>query len=601
MNVKPGLCFIVENGHFTICPMLTAEHFVRHCKERGIEVSLGQLERYERLGIFMPMARVRYPKLRLKVERTEEGAGYKEIGILEEGEEWTGEVRERYAFLYWLGNSAREWLNEGLLWEPLAKDFRPWSTYKDEERRTTVESYYSIFQTLPLNSLMQSTALPRLGMDQIISFSEEEMKSWVERWVEPAKTVISIHADGDSARDKLAALCQAIATRYYPYTKSDGVMIPIPIPEFFDWDEYRRKWDAGKVLNDLGMTVEEVTRFVEQAASEAERIDPLARWRDFTNFFGHAKRQQLKGKALLAETWYAMERMLNLFHRDLTGEEVYQFDRSPEDMETLYGKGVTQDDLRYLELLSNEFNANPRPRLVLAVEGKGEFEQFPRLAEELFGLKLSKLRIGMINLSGVDGFTGRKKKDPYGALEKLIDYYHYMQTIVFVILDDESRVSDIKRRLIGARSKFRPNRTVTKGEYIHLWGKNVEFDNFTHAEIARAMTEVTGGAYAFNEAEIADCDSRFGREGDTLSKLYRETLDYDLVKPELLKILFGYAIAVPGIEIGGKKVTRPVVQVIDTVIDISIRNHPPSYLDAWEETQNSDWLGTLLPDSSSQA
>jgi hypothetical protein len=386
-------------------------------------------------------------------------------------------------------DSAREWLNEGLLWEPRAEDFRPWSTFKDEEGKTTVESYYSIFQTLPLRSLMQSTALPRLGMDQIISFDEEQMKSWVGRWVEHAQRIISLCADGDSARDKLAALCQAISTRYYPYTKSDGVMIPVPIPESgFDWDEYRRRWDAHKVLNDLGMTTNEVARFVELAAGEAESIDPIARWRDFVNFFRHTKRQQLKGKALLAESWYAMERMLNLFHRDLTGNEIYQFDRSPEDIETLYGKGVTQDDLRYLELLSNEFNANPRPRLILAVEGNGEFEQFPRLAEKLFGVRFSKLRIGMINLSGVDGFTGRKKKDPYGALEKLIDYYHYMQTIVFVILDDESRVSDIRQRLVGARSKFRPNRTVTKDEYIRLWKKNVEFDNFTHAEIARAMT-----------------------------------------------------------------------------------------------------------------
>src|SRR5205085_6810402 len=125
-----------------------------------------------------------------------------------------------------------------------------------------------------------------------------------------------------------------------------------------------------------------------------------------------------------------------------------------------YGKGVTQDDLRYLELLSNEYNVNPRPRLILAVEGKGEFEQFPRLAEEFFGMKLSKLRIGMINLSGVEGFTGKKKYDPYGALEKLIDYYHYMQTIVFVVLDDEARVSIIKQFLLQARSKCRPNRAV---------------------------------------------------------------------------------------------------------------------------------------------
>jgi hypothetical protein len=96
---------MVENGHFMICPLLTAEYFVRHCEERGIRVSLQHLERYERLGIFMPTARVRYPKFRIKVERAEDGSGYKELGILEEGEEWGGEIKERYAYLYWLGTA----------------------------------------------------------------------------------------------------------------------------------------------------------------------------------------------------------------------------------------------------------------------------------------------------------------------------------------------------------------------------------------------------------------------------------------------------------------------------------------------------------------
>lgn len=589
---------MIGSGNFLVCPMLTADQFVRHCQERGIEISLGHLERYERLGIFMPTARVRYPKIRIKVERTEDGTGYTELGPLKDGEEWAGEIDEEYAGLFWLGDSAREWMDEGLLWEPRVEDFRPWDTFKDDRGRTAVETYYSVFQTFPLYQLMRSTALPRLGMDQVISFSEEEMKSWVARWAEHAPGIISVFADGDSAMDKIAALCQAISTRYYPHAKSDGVRISVPHPDFFNWNEYRRRWDARKVFDDLGLTVEEVAGFVETIAGHAESIDPIARWLEFTRFFPPSKRDQLKGKALLAQTGYAMERMLNLFHRELTGEEIYLFDSSPADREALYGKGVTQDDLRYLELLSNEFNANPRPRLILAVEGKGEFEQFPHLAEELFGHKLSRLRIGLINLSGVEGFTGRKKYDPYGALEKLIDYYHYMQTIVFVILDDEARAAVVKQRLVQATSKFRPNRTVTKDEYIHLWKRNVEFDNFTHVEIARAMTEVAGGAYVFDEAEIADCESRFGREGDTLSKLYREKLNYDLVKPELLRVLFGYAVAAPKMETGGKEVTRPVVEVTRKVITLSLRNHPPSYLDAWERTQDSEWLGTPLPAAS---
>lgn len=586
---------MVRNGHFTICPMLTADQFIDYCKERDIKVTIEHLERYERLGVFMPMARVRYPKVKTKIVRNDNSSDYTEIGPLEIGEDWAGEIREWRAVLYWIKDSARKWMEEGLLWEPKAGDFQPWANFEDEQGETIAESFYSIFQTFHLYSLMCSTALPRLGMDQIISFSEEDMKSWIARWVDDASRIITVLAEDENALDQLARLCQIISTRYYPHAKSDGLTISIPAPDFgFNWESYRRQWDAHKVMTDIGLTLDEVASSVELVASEAETIDPLSRWQDFVRFFRPSKKSQLKGNALFAQTGYVMERMLNLFHRDLTGKEIYLFDSSPEDVETLYGQGVTQDDLRYLELLSNEFNVNPRPRLVLAVEGKGEFEQLPRLAKDLFGWNLSKLRIGLINLSGVEGFTGRKRQAPYGALEKLIDYYHYMQTIVFVILDDEARVSIIRDRLVKARSKFHPNRTVTKDEYIHLWTKNIEFDNFTHAEIARALTEVSAEKYSFSESEIADCERRFGREGDPLSKLYSKTLNYDLVKPELLKVLFGYAIEAPHTEVESKKTARPIVDVMRNVIRLSLRNNPPSYLDAWEQTQNSDWLGTPL-------
>ena len=101
------------------------------------------------------------------------------------------------------------------------------------------------------------------------------------------------------------------------------------------------------------------------------------------------------------------------------------------------------------------------------------------------------------------------------------------------------RVEQVKQKLITKASKEHPNRTVTKDEYIKLWDKNVEFDNFTNKEIAEAMTKLCKNLDTFTEDEIEDCRNRFGQrgEGDTLSRLYKDKLQYSSNKIKLMGIL----------------------------------------------------------------
>jgi hypothetical protein len=87
----------------------------------------------------------------------------------------------------------------------------------------------------------------------------------------------------------------------------------------------------------------------------------------------------------------------------------------------------------------DKYHLNPRPRLILLVEGTGEYEQFPLLARDLFGVDFPRSRILIENLEGVASFTGKKRLDRYGALAKFIDFYHSLQTFVFIVLDREGR------------------------------------------------------------------------------------------------------------------------------------------------------------------
>ena len=115
-------------------------------------------------------------------------------------------------------------------------------------------------------------------------------------------------------------------------------------------------------------------------------------------------------------------------------------------------------------------------------------------------------------------------------------------------------------------------------------------------EIAKAMTTLSGNRYIFKADDIADCENRFSAgDGNPLGKLFSERLDYDydLSKTELLKILFGFIISHQENEFDADdKAKRPVVQVIEKVIDLARKNYyRPVTLDIWQKNQESGYFG----------
>ena len=596
MNKMPNLKYIIENEFFIICPFFPTDQFVLYCKDRGIQTSREQLEQFEKLEIFYPIARVRYPKIKIKIEYIDNGKRYRDLGVLKDGEEWSGDLKEEYAHFWFEKEYAKNWLEEGLLWEPSSRPFQVWETFNDKNGYRQIESFYSIFQCYTLHNLIRLTRL-ELGMEYVISRSKQDLDKLIRNVRELAEKIISARQQNGIGEEAAVAVCQIISNRYFPKTQSDRRSIQLPIPGHYhnwDWHEYCRNWDAKAVLDDIGISIDELKQLQELIAIGAEDVDPLERWYGLISFVSVEQKKKLKGKALLAQTLYSMEQMLRLFYEELTDNKLHPPDESPSwKKDKFYGEGVTENELQYLEFLANKYHLNPRPKLVLVVEGNGEAEEFPRLAEELFGYSFPRLGIEVVNIQGVGGFTGKRGVDRYGALERFIDDYHYRQTIVFVVLDKEGRAPKIRERLIRVRSKYYLKRTVTKDEYIHLWDKNIEYDNFSHDEIARAMTELCEGRYLFKAGEITDCQKRFAaKEGDPLSKLFREELTYDLSKPKLLRILFGFIISHPKNEFDTDgKAKRPVVQVMQRIIKLAARNYQPVTLDVWRKNQESGYFG----------
>ena len=92
-----NLQYIIENELYKIVPLVSSNDFVSYCEKRGIKISKEKLEKYEELGLFYPLARVEYPKIKIKVEYSENGKECFEFGILREGEEWGGDIKEEYS------------------------------------------------------------------------------------------------------------------------------------------------------------------------------------------------------------------------------------------------------------------------------------------------------------------------------------------------------------------------------------------------------------------------------------------------------------------------------------------------------------------------
>lgn len=544
---------LIKHESFVLCPFVTTDQFISYCKERSIRTSKQQLEQFEGLGLFFPVARVKFPKIKIKVEIDRELNQSKHFGVLGEEEEWDGDIEEKYAGFGWTNNYAESWFKEGLLWDPSTVEFQEWKSFRDKDRYLQIESYYSIFQCYALYNLKRATEIRAHAEDWFV-YDDQKQNKVAKRTFELAEALIESLKETGIRGEKAPLLCQIISNRFFPETQTDqrniSLSVPISFPGVYrgwkwGWDEYCDTWDAKSLLKDLDLTIDDIKNIHERLSLDAQWIDPLEHWYALVSFVALDHKEKLRGAALLAQTFYSMEHMLRLFYKKLTGENLFAPNESYGwNPDKYHGDGVSQNKLKYLEFLANQYHLNPRPNLILIVEGNGEEEQLPRLSDELFGYSFSTLGIEIINVQGVGNFTGQKKTDKYGALEKFIDYYHNRQTIVFVILDNEGRAQTVKNKLTGATSKFNTNRFLTKPEYIHLWEKKtIEFENFSDNEIAQALSEISNGGYAFSSDQIADCYSQLDAgKSDPISRLFKEKMGSGLNKRELLGILFGYIV-----------------------------------------------------------
>jgi len=337
----------------------------------------------------------------------------------------------------------------------------------------------------------------------------------------------------------------------------------------------------------MGIDEDRIKKYQETMSLRARSCDPLENWYDLIQFVSLEKKKRLKEDALLAQTFYSMEMMLRLFYKDLTGQKLSEdFGSENSWKERVYGKDVSYSNMIFLEYLTNQFHLNPRPKLILIVEGRSEYEQIPRLSKEI-GYSFDTLGIRVELLEGIGNFTS-------GKIERFIDHYHNLQTIVYLILDNENNAVNFRNKMLRKKSRYlEANRYITNENYIFIWNTCFEFDNFSDEEISNALSSLSND-FNFTIQEISECRKEFGKRGDSISTLFKERTCRELNKPMLSERLVDNILnKIDNEYVDGNHRRKLIIKIME-IIDLARRNYQPWSYELWKQNQESGYFGKKI-------
>lgn len=549
---------IVEAASLRACPLLGTDRFLKFCADRGLRIDRERLLRLERLGLFAPVFRVCTPL---------------------EGE--VGQFRIPI-------ENERNWFDDGWAWDTTGVPAQHLPVSSDREQ----EGYYSIFQLDYLRIVLVEMTLS-VHLDSYLesgkTIGSREWTKWANQFADGLRS--------HEFRRAIALLCQYISDRYYFRTQGDQRTIRTGGGIDFDswievnavnweWYEYSRAWQPHVVERLFDLTPVKLRHAYETLASAQSWVDPLERWHQLVQFVSLDRRQRLKGDALLAQSLREGAMMLRWLHQDLYAEEL------PLPNE-IHGTVIThipelevrKDARRYLEFVVNAYGLNPRPKLVLILEGPSEERLVSRFFDEVFGFPPGRCGIELLVIHSVDNATGGKA-DRYRAILRLIDYLHHHQTLVYLVLDNEGYAKRLKGEINRARSIHRHRHRVSRPEYIRIWRRTFEFDNFSDTEIASALNKVAVGYGHFDRQQVASC--RADRSpGSMFKRIYEDAIGSSIPKVKLADALFESMVDP---ESRRAVENRPISCVLRRVVELAVKNPFPVMQEIWAKNQQSKVL-----------
>jgi len=445
---------------------------------------------------------------------------------------------------YYVNNTTdlKELYENGRVIDPRQKGFVPWANYyekRERYREEIVHSYYHPYQIYFLKKVLEVGL--RLSPFNIPQNNDELVLTIREREKYMSDYLGKLRKDSKK-HEKFVELLLFIQNKYLPLVKQPGhIIVTGEIVTGERWYDLQKKVIPKEIVSALSLEAEEIDEYRGSIGRDGLYIDPLRAWYDLIKYIKYDKRQKLRGKALLAQDFYLISDMLALLLEDLTGKKQLETGSLDDTMKgcgviRVYGKELNYVDRDVLMRFLREYGINPRPRLVLIVEGDTEEVAFPIIANAM-DIPLESCGIQIINIHGVDKhpralIVDYSTPDIYQVDKEY--YIHPERTKVFIIFDREGNERWIKRFIkdpddeiekmmkdVLSIIKQKKKNTSAKTNDIfhkhtvkyHIWNKSFEYDNFSDKELSHELNEYgVKHGYQFNitPSEIKNC--RYGNK-----------------------------------------------------------------------------------------
>jgi len=333
-------------------PPLEASEFENNCKERGIIISEGELEFFEKEKLLFPIFRIDLPII---------NKDEKEIDGLKTN------VYSSYGFVVGYKNLLSNWLEEGNLYDPSIKPFKCWKNYKDDIGRKKTVSFYSSYQIYWLSMLKRafsfninfigddikvSSFLPNIyDFEKNATFSIIEMKIFYEKLKEVSeKQTFKEYFNFKGKKEKLEKEYKifnlflkfliTIQNIYYPYARSGSKTINISGDQS-KWFKMKKDFNLDNELKYLNLKIEDVARWYWILSNISQKILGAsgADWAQLWKNISWDKKEKLEGNNRLGIDYLQWAVMLKRAIEEYLAREILDIDEinnfGPEDILTV--------------------------------------------------------------------------------------------------------------------------------------------------------------------------------------------------------------------------------------------------------------------------
>lgn len=512
-----GLSTFMElllKSEFPQFDLLEPDAFSRFLRDRKIDVSIEELEYYDKKGVIRPV---------LRLDRKRATAGFPAHGALLLGP-----------------HRMKEYYNDGLVELPKDDDYVPWKTYRNGYKEDTLLFYHrSQFVQVRRLVLSGDVHLNARYIEEVDDITDKYQK-WKKDSARSIQTSTEASIESWIPRTGLLMLIENV---YSPFFRG------IHFDFFHDVREHTKSWLKWKkdfspksILDNSGLTLDDAKKLHEILAREGDVIDPLSNFYVLIELARASRKKSLKGEALLARDYYDLAKMVSKFIFELTNGEEKMPD--PDDVMdqfngswklNAFGSPFDYSRIRTQRAILEHYLTVPQYSIALVYEGKTEHTVIRKISNTL-PFSLDQLGVITHNAKGGTNISTSN-------LDGLITITKKQGMDVYVIIDNDEKSKKIVKEQ-QKRGNIGPNA-------VHIWDKDFEYDNFGTTDVVNWVntTLVKKGYKPVSKDEVEKEMSMNGvvlmRAIESLAIRDNPGINFDKVirKPEMAKYLIAPHIA----------------------------------------------------------